>query len=93
MASETKIKPQGFRLDKRGAEEPPREMFTLEPVEDFVEAEAAAAAAPVDPAERAVEFGAEPRHHPQQSRLLGRPVLFRRRRFCPGCSGQLADSR
>jgi putative membrane protein len=55
VTSETKIKPQGFRIDKSGPEEPPRELFTLEPVADFVEAEAAAAAAPVDPAERAVE--------------------------------------
>ncbi|MDR3408067.1 MAG: TIGR01620 family protein [Methylovirgula sp.] len=55
MATETKLKPQAFRLGTPGAAEPPREMFTLEPVEDFVEAEAAKAAAPVDPAERAVE--------------------------------------
>ncbi len=55
MASEAKIKPQAFRIGKPGAAEPAPETFTLEPVEDFVEAEAAKAAAPIDPAERAVE--------------------------------------
>ncbi len=58
MPSEPKIRPQAFRLDKRhplaAEDEPRRESFTIEPVADFVEAEAAAAA-PVDPAERAVE--------------------------------------
>ena len=55
MASEAKIKPQAFRIGRPGAAEQAREAFTLEPVEDFVEAEAARAAAPADPAERAVE--------------------------------------
>jgi len=58
VPSEPKIRPQAFRLDKRhplaAEDEPRRESFTIEPVADFVEAEAAAAA-PVDPAERAVE--------------------------------------
>jgi len=58
VPSEPKIRPQEFRLDKRhplaAEDEPRRESFTIEPVADFVEAEAAAAA-PVDPAERAVE--------------------------------------
>jgi putative membrane protein len=55
VATETKIKPQAFRLDKgQGAAVPVNETFTLEPVEDFVEAEAARAAS-LDPAERAVE--------------------------------------
>lgn len=57
MPSEPKIKPRVFRLDKGLAAEegePRRAAFTIEPVADFVEAEAAAAA-PVDPAERAVE--------------------------------------
>jgi putative membrane protein len=58
VPSEPKIKPQAFRLDKRHSlaaeDEPRRESFTIEPVADFAEAEAAAAA-PVDPAERAVE--------------------------------------
>jgi putative membrane protein len=58
VPSEPKIKPQAFRLDKRhplaGEDEPRRESFTIEPVADFAEAEAAGAA-PVDPAERAVE--------------------------------------
>lgn len=58
MPSEPKIRPQAFRLDKRhplaAEDEPRRKSFTIEPVADFVEAEAAAAA-PVDPAERAVE--------------------------------------
>lgn len=55
MATEPKLKPQAFRIGKSGAAELPPETFTLEPVEDFVEAEAAKATAPVDPAERAVE--------------------------------------
>jgi putative membrane protein len=59
VPSEPKIKPQAFRLDKSHPlaaeeDEPRRAAFTIEPVADFVEAEAAAAA-PVDPAERAVE--------------------------------------
>ncbi len=55
MATETKLKPQAFRIGKPGAAEPAPETFTLEPVEDFVEAEAAKAGTPIDPAERAVE--------------------------------------
>ena len=55
MPSEPKIKPQAFRLDKGLAEgEPARAAFTIEPVADFLEAEAATAAA-VDPTELAVE--------------------------------------
>ncbi len=57
MPSEPKIKPQAFRLDKGLAaeeNEPRRATFTIEPVADFLEAEAATAA-PVDPAERVVE--------------------------------------
>ena len=58
MPSEPKIKPQAFRLDKghplAAEEEPRRAAFTIEPVADFVEAEADAAAA-IDPAEQAVE--------------------------------------
>jgi putative membrane protein len=55
VATEAKLKPQAFRLEKgQGTAEPTHEAFTLEPVEDFVEAEAATAAA-LDPAERAVE--------------------------------------
>jgi putative membrane protein len=54
VAAEAKLKPQAFRLDKgQGASAPAPEAFTLEPVEDFVEADAART--PVDPAERAVE--------------------------------------
>jgi len=49
-----KIKPQAFRLGKTAEEEAPRAAFTIEPVPDFVEAEAAAAAA-VDPGEQMVE--------------------------------------
>jgi putative membrane protein len=58
VPSEPKMKPQAFRLDKGhplAAEEAPnRAAFTIEPVADFVEAEADAAAA-IDPAEQAVE--------------------------------------
>jgi putative membrane protein len=54
---EPKIRPQAFRLQKghpRVAEDEPRAAFTIEPVADFLEAEVATAA-PIDPAERAVE--------------------------------------
>jgi putative membrane protein len=59
MTQEPKIRPQAFRLDKKHPllaekDEPQRASFTIEPVADFVEAEAEAAA-PVDAAERAVE--------------------------------------
>ncbi len=53
MPSKPKLKPQVFHLDQ-GEGEPRRATFTIEPVADFVEAEAAAAA-PVDPSERVVE--------------------------------------
>ncbi len=69
MATETKLKPQAFRLDKGQATAAPSpETFTLEPVEDFVEAEAAKAATPLDPAERAVESA--------QSRGITRSLLI-----------------
>jgi putative membrane protein len=57
VPSEPKIRPQAFRLDKGhplAAEEPRRAAFAIEPVADFVDAEAAATA-PVDPQELAVE--------------------------------------
>lgn len=58
MPSEPKMRPQAFRIDKRHplaiADEARRESFTIEPVADFVEMEAAAAA-PVDPTEQAIE--------------------------------------
>jgi putative membrane protein len=58
VPSEPKIKPQAFRLDKghplAAEEEPRRAAFTIEPVADFVEAEAASAAG-IDPTEQAVE--------------------------------------
>jgi putative membrane protein len=54
----SKLRPQAFRIDKAPSlavhDEPPRQAFTIEPVEDFVEAEAAATV-PADQAERAVE--------------------------------------
>ncbi|MGH6818333.1 MAG: YcjF family protein, partial [Methylovirgula sp.] len=53
MPSEPKLKPQVFHL-KKGEDEPRRAAFVIEPVADFVETEAAAAA-PVDPTERVVE--------------------------------------
>jgi putative membrane protein len=53
VPSERKLKPQAFHI-KQGEDAPRDATFTIEPVADFVEAEAAAAA-PVDPAERAVE--------------------------------------
>ncbi|WP_297297857.1 YcjF family protein [uncultured Methylovirgula sp.] len=75
MATEARIKPQAFRLDKgQGAAEPARETFTLEPVEDFVEAEAAKSGAPLDPAERAVESAQ--RRGITQSALLSWGGLF-----------------
>jgi putative membrane protein len=75
LATEARIKPQAFRLDKgQGTAEPVHEAFTLEPVEDFVEAEAAKAGGPLDPAERAVESAQ--RRGITQSALLSWGGLF-----------------